>query len=69
MLTTRCRAAGIKDEEVRGGGKRRKAAELRAKIAYYCCTEMGIPMAEIARHFGVGTSAIAMAIRKQEREG
>jgi hypothetical protein len=28
---------------------------------------MGIPMAEIARNLGVGTSAIAMAIRKKEQ--
>jgi hypothetical protein len=27
---------------------------------------MGIPMAEIARQVGVGTSAIGMAIRKEE---
>ena len=28
--------------------------------------EMGIPMAENARHLGVGASAIAMAIREEE---
>jgi hypothetical protein len=28
---------------------------------------MGVSMAEIARYLGVGASAIAMAIRKEER--
>jgi hypothetical protein len=41
-------------------------AELRGKIAYLLSREMGIPMAEIGRNLGVGTSAIAMAIRKKE---
>ena len=31
--------------------------------------EMGIPMAELGRKLGVGTSAIAMAIRKKEETG
>ena len=42
-------------------------AEVRAKVAYRLNREMGISMAEIARHLGVGTSAIAMAIRKEEK--
>ena len=32
----------------------------------YLNQEMGISLAEIARHLGVGASAIAMAIRKKE---
>jgi predicted transcriptional regulator len=47
---------------------RRRVAEVRAKVAYGLNREMGISMAEIARHLGVGASAIAMAIRKEERE-
>ena len=42
-------------------------AEERDKVAYGLNRGMGISMAEIARHLGVGTSAIAMAIRKKER--
>jgi predicted transcriptional regulator len=42
-------------------------SEARAKIALFLCREMGLSMAEIARNLGVGTSAIAMAIRKGER--
>lgn len=36
---------------------------MRATIAYYLRNERGISMAEIARNVGVGTSAIAMAIK------
>ena len=30
-------------EELKGGGQRRKVAEVRGKIAYYLSREMGIP--------------------------
>ncbi len=63
-----CAEAGVKVEEIRGGNQRRRVAEVRAKAAYELKREMGISMAEIARHLGVGASAIAMAIRKEERE-
>ena len=40
----------------------------RGEIALYLSGEIGLSMAEIARNLGAGTSAIAMAIRKGERE-
>ena len=43
-----------------------RVAEVRAKVAYGMNREMRISMAEIARHLGVGASAIAMGIRKEE---
>lgn len=57
----------VKVEELRGGNQRRRVAEVRAKVAYGLNWEMGISMAEIARHLGMGTSAIAMPIGKEER--
>jgi len=54
------------EEELKEDGQRRKVAEVRGRIAYLLSREMGIPMAEISRKLGVGTSAIAMAIRKKE---
>ncbi len=62
-----CGEAEVKVEELRGGSQRRRVAQVRAKVAYGLNREMGISMAEIARHLGVGASAIAMAIRKEER--
>ena len=66
VIQRMCGQEGIKEEELQGGGQRRKISEARGKIAYYLHREQGIPMAEIARHVGVGTSAIAMAIRRIE---
>jgi predicted ArsR family transcriptional regulator len=43
----------------------RRVLEVRTKIACYLSREVGISMAEMARRLGVGTSAIAMAIRKE----
>ena len=48
------------------GGQRRKASEVRPRIAYYLGRKIGISKAEIAQNLGVGTSAIAMAIMREE---
>ncbi len=61
-----CKEGGIKEGELREGGQRRRVSEVRGKMALFLSREMGITMAEIARNLGVSTSAIAMAIRKQE---
>jgi hypothetical protein len=53
-------------EELKGGGQRRRVLEVRRRIAYLLSWETGIPMAEIGRKLGVGTSAMAIAIRKKE---
>ena len=63
-----CIKGGIRETEVRNGGQRCEASKVRGKIAYYLTHEMGIPMAEIARHLGVCTSAIAKAVKKIESE-
>jgi GTP-sensing pleiotropic transcriptional regulator CodY len=39
---------------------------LRAKISSHLNHELGIPMAEIARHVGVCGSAVIKAIQKME---
>jgi hypothetical protein len=61
-----CKEGGVREQELKTGGQRRKITEVRARIAYWLSREMGISMAEIARNLGVGTSAIALAIRKEE---
>jgi REP element-mobilizing transposase RayT len=66
VIQRMCGQEGIKEEELKGGGQRRKVSEVRGKIAYHLHREKGIPMAAIARYVGVGTSAIAMAIRRIE---
>jgi putative transposase len=61
-----CHEEGINEQELRMGGRRRKVSTARARIAYRVSSELGIPMAEIARHLGVCTSAIAKAIQNLE---
>jgi hypothetical protein len=61
-----CKKAGLNEKELRMGGRRRKVSETRAEISYRLNCELGIPAAEIARHLGLCTSAIAKAIEKYE---
>jgi hypothetical protein len=48
-------------------GTLHELAEVRGKSAYLLSREKGMPPAEIGRNLSVGTSAIAMAIRKKSR--
>ena len=59
---------GVGEKELRLGGQARRVTGVRAKVAWELNREYGIPMAEIARHVGVCTSAIANALRKKGRE-
>jgi len=69
VIRRMCRESGVSEKELRCGGQRRRVSEVRSEIACYLSGEMGIPMAEIARRSGVGTSAIAMAIRRKNSKG
>jgi REP element-mobilizing transposase RayT len=69
MIRRMCRESGVSERELRSGSQRRRVSEVRAEIACYLSREMGISMAEMARRLGVGTSAIAMAIRRRNSEG
>jgi len=66
VIKRMCEGEGIREEELRNGGQRRKVSRLRAKISSHLSHEMGIPMAEIARHVGVCGSAVVKAIQKME---
>ena len=66
VIKKMCKEEGVKEEELRRGGKRRAVTRVRGKIAYYLSKEFGISMAEIARHVGVGSSAIGMIIARRE---
>jgi len=54
---------GVGEKELRLGGQAWRVSSGRAKMAWQLSREYGIPMAEIARHVGVCTPAIANAIR------
>lgn len=66
VIKRMCEEKGIREEELRNGGQRREVSRLRAKISLHLSHELGIPMAEIARHVGVCGSAVIKAIQKAE---
>jgi hypothetical protein len=66
VIKRMCEGEGIREEELRNGGQRREVSRLRAKISLHLSHELGIPMAEIARHVGVCGSAVIKAIQKME---
>ncbi len=66
VISRMCKEQGVREQELRSGGQRRRISEARARIAFYLSREMGMSMAEIARNLGVGTSAVAMALKKEE---
>ena len=66
LIDEECRARGIDPREVQNGGRRAKASEARAVIAYRATAEFGLPAAEIARRLGVTTASITRAVRKAE---
>jgi putative transposase len=68
LIDEECRARQVDAREIQSGGRRLKASEARAAIAYRATTEFGLPAAEIARHLGVTTASITRAVQKVERK-
>ena len=66
VIKRMCEAEGIREAELRNGGQRREVSRLRAKISCHLSQELGISMAEIARHVGVCGSAVIKAVQKME---
>jgi plasmid maintenance system antidote protein VapI/nitrogen fixation protein len=53
--------------ELQGGSRRQTVSALQARIARRSLDELGLSMAEIARHVGVNTSSITRTIAKLEK--
>jgi len=66
IIKEQCREAEVNERELRSGSRRRAVSELRRRLCFYLYRELGIPLAEIARQVGVGTSGVAMAIKGLE---
>ena len=62
IIEEECKKERISANELKGGGRRRKVSRLRATIARRGLNELGLSMAEIARHVGVTTSSIAKMV-------
>jgi REP element-mobilizing transposase RayT len=65
-INKRCKESGISGAELRSGSRRRAVSELRKEICIYLSRELGVSMAEIAREVGVGTSGVAMVIKREK---
>ena len=68
IIEEECRKRHIRPIELKGGSRRSRVSQARASIAYRSVEELSLSNAEIARHLGVGTSAITRAIAKVERQ-
>lgn len=64
IIDQECTQADISPQELKGGSRRRVVSVLRVKIAKRGLDELGLSLAEIARHVGVSTSGIARAIKQ-----
>lgn len=66
MIKERCQKVGIKEIELKSGSRRKAVSEIRKEICFYLSRELGMPLAEIARHVGIGTTGVAMTIKRME---
>ncbi len=66
VIDEECEGHGVSIQELKGGSRRRRVCALRVQIARRGLDELGISLAEIARHVGVSTSGIARAVKRLE---
>ena len=59
-----CQKEGVNIKELRSGSRRARVSKLRRHLATELVEMYGVPLAEIARHVGVSTSAISKAIKR-----
>ena len=64
IIDQECGRAKVSPQELKGGSRRRVVSTLRINIAKRGLDELGLSLAEIARHAGVSTSGIARAIKR-----
>jgi REP element-mobilizing transposase RayT len=69
IIKEECTKSRVSVNELQGGSRRRTVSDMRAKIAKRSLDELGLAMAEIARHVGVNTSSITRTIAKMEKRG
>lgn len=67
IIDEECKKRKINRNELQAGSRRRMVSDMRAMIARRSLDELGLSMAEIARHVGVNTSSITRTIAKMER--
>ena len=68
IVEEECKKGRVSPDELKGGSRRQKISVLRATIAKRGLEELGLSLAEIARHVGVTTSSIRKAVLRLEKE-
>jgi len=69
IIKEECAESRVSPAELQGGSRRKTVSDMRARIARKGLDELGLSMAEIARHLGVNTSSITRTIAKMEKRG
>ena len=69
IIKEECAKNQVSLPELQAGSRRKTVSDMRAKIAKRGLDELGLSMAEIARHLGVNTSSITRTIAKMEKRG
>ena len=69
IIREECAKSRVSLPELQGGSRRKAVSDMRANIARRSLDELGLSMAEIARHLGVNTSSITRTISKMEKRG
>ena len=64
MIQHICDQEGINVLELRTGSRRRSVSRVRSQLAHELVEIQGIPLAEVARHVGVSTSAISKMLSR-----
>jgi hypothetical protein len=61
-----CERESININEMKSGSRRRIVSEARSRMALNLVEDYGIPLAEIARHLGVSTSAVSKMLTEKK---
>lgn len=67
IIDEECKRGRVSRAELQAGSRRKTVSDMRAIIARRGLDELGLSMAEIARHVGVNTSSITRIIAKMEK--
>jgi REP element-mobilizing transposase RayT len=67
IIKEECARSKVSPTELQAGSRRKTVSDMRANIARRSLDELGLSMAEIARHLGVNTSSITRTIAKLEK--
>lgn len=65
IIEEECGRAGVSRRVLREGGRRGLVSRVREVVAYRGVEELGLSLAEVARHVGVVTSSVVRAVERE----